>query len=295
MKFLVEHSFWFQQWLYKAKKIDMLSSLNFPPLCASDFLELCQERVWGNLFNLYLISWCLKDSWGLDFLSSQWANECFVFFSFPLDQLEKKKKTTKNPNATRKKNQTKPLHLNSNTWLLIGRKGSQSNPLYYPQRKRTRDDAVQGHRNWPGKKWERGPRGFGRGGGRGQELCPNRGKKEREWHGLGVGGGRNAAWKPWGSRTASVARSPKWRDSHVSLKQERTAVLLPVNSIQIYCQRNICAHGNSPVMAAAAFLNRALFHQYESWTLHGWMAQAGREDSIQRQRCPHYLSYLCLA
>lgn len=72
-----------------------------------------------------------------------------------------------------------------------------------------------------------------------------------------------------------MTQSPERRDSHVSLKLERTAVLLPVNLIQTYCQRNICAQGKPPVMAAAAFLNRALFHQCESWTLHGGMAQAG--------------------
>lgn len=51
-----------------------------------------------------------------------------------------------------------------------------------------------------------------------------------------------------------------------SLKLEKKAVLLPVNSMQTYCQRNIRAQAKALVMAAAAFLNRALFHCCEGWT-----------------------------
>lgn len=54
----------------KARKTEMLTSHNSLPLCALDFLELYQETVWGNLFNLYLISWFCKNSWDLRFLSS---------------------------------------------------------------------------------------------------------------------------------------------------------------------------------------------------------------------------------
>lgn len=87
----------------------------------------------------------------------------------------------------------------------------------------------------------------------------------------GVG---EAAWEQWSASVMS-AQSPKWRDSHVSLKLDKKAVLLlEVNSVQAYCQRNIQA--KTLVLAAAAFLNRALFHCHEGWTRHGGMTQAGR-------------------
>lgn len=107
-------------------------------------------------------------------------------------------------------------------------------------------------------------------------------------------GGGDADWELWGSRAVSVVQSPKRRGSHVSLKSERTAVLLPVNSIQTYCQRNICAQGKAPVTAAAAFLNRALFHRRAGWTRQGGVAQAGRIQFAGRG-VSHSLPDLCLA
>ena len=113
---LLGHLFCFEQWLYKGRKIEMLSSHSSPPLCASDFLELRQETVSGNLFNLYLISWFFKDPWGLDLLSSQWANDCFGFLSFPNRYFFFKKEDK--------------THCECNTWFPIGSKGSQLNFLY---------------------------------------------------------------------------------------------------------------------------------------------------------------------
>lgn len=121
------------------------------------------------------------------------------------------------------------------------------------------------------------PRGLGRARGK---LCTRGREMEREWQGLGMG------MQPGNSGGAGLHLWLKVLNevTRVSPKLERTAVLLPVNSIKTYCQRNICAHGTAPVMAAAACLNRALFHRCEGWTL-TWKGGIGREDSVQRQRC----------
>lgn len=114
------------------------------------------------------------------------------------------------------------------------------------------------------KKGEK-PRGLGKGRGK---LCIHGGEREREWQGLGVG------MQAGNSEGVGLHLWLKVLNegTHVLPKLERTAVLLPVNSIKTYCQRNICAHGTAPVMAAAVRLNRALFHWCEGRTQHGGMA-----------------------
>lgn len=107
------------------------------------------------------------------------------------------------------------------------------------------------------------PRGLGKGRGK---SCIHGGERERQGLGVGMQAGNS------GGVGLHLWLKVLNEGTRVSPKLERTAVLLPVNSIQTYCQRNICAHGTAPVMTAAVSLNRALFHRCEGWTQHGGMA-----------------------
>ena len=154
----------------------MVLSNRSPPFYTLNFLELCQEAVWDNLFNLYLILWLSWDTWGLDFLSSQWANDCSGFFSFPI-KLKKKRK---------KKEKRKKIKLTEVLMTIFTDSVELLSPHLPPrEKKRKIGDTVLGMGiQIDLRKFSSHPRGLGMWRG---HLCPQYKGRKREWQGLGLG------------------------------------------------------------------------------------------------------------